>query len=77
MTVFGVEKGRRFALNLWKQTVEVEIPPLTWSELDEKREESFLWFFLYLVRWTQDAGSLDPFYFFPSYEFQEFHSQEI
>lgn len=36
MTVFGVEKGRRFALSLWRQTVE-ESPPLTGLELDGKR----------------------------------------
>lgn len=47
MTVFGVDNGRRSALNLWRQTAEVEIPPLTWSELNGKRERisglSFTW----------------------------------
>lgn len=48
MSVFGVDNGRRSALNLWRQTVEVEIPPLTSSELDGKRERILSLIFLLL-----------------------------
>ena len=46
MAAFGVERGRerRFALNLWGSTVEMEVTPLTWSELDGK-----IWRILSLV----------------------------